>query len=127
MKRDMDLVRKILMACEASDSGFAPRQLTVEGYPPDQVSYHVMLMDQAGLLKGENLTHSSHTTPEWRVLYLTWAGHEFLEAARNDTTWNKAKGAVAGVGGMAFDVLKTVLIGYATQKANQLLGLAPST
>ncbi|MGO8839441.1 MAG: DUF2513 domain-containing protein [Limisphaerales bacterium] len=22
---------------------------------------------------------------------LTWAGHDFLDAARNDTIWNKAK------------------------------------
>ena len=32
MKRDMDLVRKILMAVEEHDHGFAPRDVAFDGY-----------------------------------------------------------------------------------------------
>ncbi|MCL4500491.1 MAG: DUF2513 domain-containing protein, partial [Deltaproteobacteria bacterium] len=28
---------------------------------------------------------------EWWIKGLTWAGHEFLEASRDDSRWNKAK------------------------------------
>ena len=47
----------------------------------------------------------------WRAKRLTWAGHEFLEASRDDTRWEKAKEEVTGkVGGMVFEILKQVLI-----------------
>jgi|TARA_B110000093_G_scaffold133925_1_gene143340 hypothetical protein len=41
---------------------------------------------------------------------LTWQGHEFIEAARNDGIWNKAKDIMLKkTGGMSLDVLKVLL------------------
>ncbi len=40
---------------------------------------------------------------------LTMAGHDFLEAARNENAWNKAKEAAKRVGGVSADVFKEVL------------------
>ena len=46
---------------------------------------------------------------------MTWAGHEFLDAAREGTRWNQAKELVKKRGsGMMFEVLKTVLVQLAT-------------
>jgi hypothetical protein len=39
MKRDMDLVRKIALLIEEHPSGFAPTNITVEGYSHDQIGY----------------------------------------------------------------------------------------
>ncbi len=42
---------------------------------------------------------------------LTWADHEFLEAARNETFWKKAKGTVKEkTGGLSFELLKQMLL-----------------
>nr|WP_240997926.1 DUF2513 domain-containing protein [Pseudomonas viridiflava] len=49
MKLDKDLVREILLAIEASDK--APDSwidLTIENRDDDEVSYHVMLLHEAG-------------------------------------------------------------------------------
>jgi hypothetical protein len=42
---------------------------------------------------------------------LTWKGHEFLEASRDDTRWKQAKETVVKkAGGVVFELLKEVLI-----------------
>jgi Hypothetical protein (DUF2513) len=42
---------------------------------------------------------------------LTWDGHEFLDAARDDTRWQKAKRYIVEKGsGLSFEVLQGVLM-----------------
>jgi acetylornithine/succinyldiaminopimelate/putrescine aminotransferase len=42
---------------------------------------------------------------------LTWSGHEFLDAARNDTNWQKISKKIRGEGlTIGFELLKTVLV-----------------
>ena len=47
---------------------------------------------------------------------ITWNGYEFLEAAKDDTRWNKAKSIMHKTGGMLFDVLKEILKSLITQE-----------
>ncbi len=39
MKRDMELIRQMVLAIEDFPSGFAPKTLNIEGYTKEQVSY----------------------------------------------------------------------------------------
>jgi hypothetical protein len=48
MKRDMDLVRKILLQIEEHPHGFAPNYLAIEDYTQEQIGFHVLLMGEAG-------------------------------------------------------------------------------
>jgi len=42
---------------------------------------------------------------------LTWSGHEFLNNARSDTQWKRAKDIVVAKGGaVSFEILKAVLV-----------------
>jgi hypothetical protein len=77
MKRDMDLVRSILLAIEKADTPL--NELDIPGYDDDDVIvYHVGIMTQAGLIQEAEIDfRDSHTG-----VVLTWAGHEFLDAAR---------------------------------------------
>ena len=114
MKRDMDLIRNILIALE--DAPFHGRPLTIKhpDHSPDEISYHVMLLHQAGLIHA--VDHSGDEFVDWYPEYLTWQGHEFLEAAKDDTRWSRAKNHVKEKGGpMVFDVLKSLLVSYAKQ------------
>jgi hypothetical protein len=46
----------------------------------------------------------------WRPRRLTWPGHEFLDAARKPSHWQKAKTIVMEKsGGLSFEMLKQVL------------------
>ena len=52
MKRDMDLVRKILLEASAREGACMGKNPTIEGYSDDQVAHHVCLMQQGGLVEG---------------------------------------------------------------------------
>ena len=110
MKRDMDFTRHILREIEAYpryDESF--KNISLDVHTQDELAYHVMLLHEAHLLRAIDL--STHEGPrDWRPLELTNEGHEFLEAARNETLWTKAKEAVrVGTGTLSLEALKLAL------------------
>lgn len=106
----MELIRKMVLAAEDAPSGYAPNKLTFDGYDEEVVSYHAYLMIQAGLATGVEVTHQQSPGPEAILTGLTWAGHEFADAARDETRWKKAMGLVKEKGGaVTLDVLKDLL------------------
>ncbi len=114
MKRDMDLVRKILLEIEEAPFSGGWLDFDLEGYDESELSYHTMLLDEAGLIEAIDL--SSMNTVIWKPKHLTWEGHEFLEASRDESRWKKALTIMKEKGGgMAFDVLKGVLIQLMTR------------
>ena len=91
-----------------------PLRVKNADHPADEISYHVMLLYQAGLIHAFDFSGDEFT--DWRPAYLTWQGHEFLEAAKDDTRWNRAKSQFKEKGvPMVFDVLKSLLVSYAKQ------------
>lgn len=106
MQRDLDLIRKILLAMEQREHGFVQDELVVEGYSDEQVGFHVYLLGEAGLAKVVENTNVLSQSPSALPLHPTWAGYEFLEAAKDETLWGKAKEKVIKpAGGVAFGVL----------------------
>ena len=106
MKRDMDLFRKVLLAVEAIPSVPHWVAITVDGYPQDEVAYHARLALDAELIEAKFLPG----TNDFIVKRLTFAGHEFLDIARDDTRWQSAKEKVLSTAGtLTVEALKTVL------------------
>jgi hypothetical protein len=122
MKRDMDLVRKIAFALEEHSKGFSPGEVEFEGYSHQQVGHHIYLMIQAGLVEGlEETDAESDGIPQAYASCLTWDGHDFADAARSDTIWNKAKSQIKEkVGGVTIGLL----VEYLKHLGRQQLGLA---
>jgi hypothetical protein len=109
MKRDMELAREILRQVEEKSQGMGWVNVDVPGHSEQEVSYHIMLLHGAGLLEANDL--SSSMGLDWRARKLTWEGHEFLDAIKNDTVWGKLKATVKEKGGaIPFEVLKAVAI-----------------
>jgi hypothetical protein len=118
VKRDMDLCRRILLDVEANPEadGHGCIELQIEGQNPREVSYHVQLLEDAGLL--ETMDLSADDEIDIRASRLTYEGHEFIGAARKDSLWQKAKSlALEKTGGLSLDVLKAVLVKIATDAA----------
>jgi hypothetical protein len=111
MKRDMDLIRKMLLVVEKHPSGFAP-DIEIDGYTQEQIGYHATLLGEAGLAEIINQTTMGDKTPHSKVIRLTWAGHEFLDAARDNTTWNQAKDKISKIGGATLPIWIAVLTAY---------------
>ena len=84
-------------------------EFSFEGYTPSQVGYHAYLVVDAGLAKGVDVTTSGSEAPAALITSLTWAGHEFAEAARDETRWKKAMTIVGDKGGaITFELLEAV-------------------
>jgi hypothetical protein len=110
MKRDMQLVREILLAVEQDTEPVGwIKDLSIPGREPAEISHHVKLLHQAGLLEAKDL--STLTTFEWAPQQLTWSGHELLDAIRHDTVWKKVTSIVVDKGGsIPFEILKELAI-----------------
>ena len=110
MRRDMELIRKIVLAIEDHPNGTAP-ELQFDGYDSSQIGYHSYLMVESGLAIGCDVTILDSLGPEWIINHLTTAGHEFAESARNEYVWDevreemKRKGFVSA----SIDIVKRML------------------
>jgi hypothetical protein len=98
MKRDMDLVRRILLALEAYEHGYAPEGFTIVGYDQEVIGHHVWLMEQGDLLTASATTVQRDGSPVALPGTITWDGHNFLDAVRSDTVWSKVKAVLKDKG-----------------------------
>lgn len=77
----------------------------------DEIVYHCRLMLMSGLAEGVDVQSMRRVDIE--VTGLTAAGHDFLDAARSDTVWNKVKAKAAEEGvSMTLEMAKAMLIFY---------------
>jgi hypothetical protein len=110
MKRDMDLIRRLLFAIEEAPPQ-GPTALEVPGFTGDEINHNLALLLEAGLIVGRQSGELGRPTPHIRVLRLTWEGHDFLDAARDETRWKQARSLIVEKGGaFAFDVVKQLLL-----------------
>jgi hypothetical protein len=118
VKRDPELVRKILLAMEAEDHGFAPAPFTIKGYDAETIGYHVWLMAQGGLVTADIVTAANEPSPTALPGSITWEGHEFLDAVRHDTVWRKVKTEMKDKGlTLPFSVIQALALKIAAKLA----------
>lgn len=114
MKRDMDLVRQILLDSTAQEDGYANDNPMLEGYTEDQIGHHIYLMHEAGLVEAADTSAMDSSSPTAILISVTWKGHDFIEAARSNTVWSQAKDKAKSVGGsLTFDLMKELLVATA--------------
>jgi len=106
MKRDMDLIRRMLLALEQLEGeGLG----TLEGVPTRVFAEHAQLMVEAGLVEARVIKSTLVPTDAY-IARITFAGHDFVDAAKNDGLWNKVKSKVLNSGAsFTFDLLKDLL------------------
>lgn len=109
MKRDMDLVREILLSIEDHAHGHVPSTIEINGYSDEQIAYHCFLLDEAGLIVAADTTSDNSLSPSAIPIRLTWSGHEFIGNSRNEDIWRQAKDAVHKIGDVSFSVWASVL------------------
>lgn len=120
MKRDMDLIREIMLAVEDGVLTFGD-ETGGERFssPRDAVLGHLHLMQQAGLIEVE----SQLLDGEYDLRGLTWEGHDFLDAVRDPEVWKRTKDGATKMGGWTFGLLKDLGTAYLKHVAKERLGL----
>ena len=79
MKRDLDLVRSILIYVENADDEVDADDMATERWPIETVAYHVRLMVHHGLLDvSQDARDMNGSTIELTVAGITWDGQDYL-------------------------------------------------
>jgi hypothetical protein len=120
MKRDMDLIRTIILSLEAiPEAELNLTELTLEGQNDEVILEHLILLQEAGFID-MNVERFGAAPPEFLVHRITGEGHEFLETVRSDTIWAKSTKFITSAGlGLAVPLLQAVL----RAKAAEHLGI----
>jgi hypothetical protein len=90
MKRDMELIRQIMINVEDDKYQYGQR-ISLDGVTMETCAYHVALIFDAGLAEGRILETNMCPYAGALIYRLTSAGHDFCDGIRQDTIWNKAK------------------------------------
>lgn len=125
MKRDMDLVRCILITVEKADGEVGDAQLLdcAEG-SMERLAFHVELLQSHGLLDADVFCDGMGDPMSLSVSGLTWDGYDYLDAIRSPKVWNGAKDAISkAVGDTSLSVVKDVCVAFATALVKQQLGI----
>jgi Hypothetical protein (DUF2513) len=127
MKRDMDLIRELLLKLEAlplqrgASAHITPNWegIAVPGYDVDHIDYHLTqirnagLIDEGGIRPAEGIGFRS----------LTWEGHDFLDSVRDPKIWAKTKSGALAAGGFTVDLLKDLAKGLIKKQIEERTGV----
>jgi len=108
MKRDMDLVREIMLKIEALPAG--PPVLSRIGEVEDVVLLnHLEMLIEAGLVRGKISRSQGSRGDVIGISTLTWEGHEWLDAVRDPRVWEEAKTTLLESGdSLSFELTRAV-------------------
>ena len=105
MKRDMELIRLLLLEVEEEDTP------DLSQYPEQQQLYHMILLIEAELVKGEVIDGEDGSACSAHATRLTWRGHEFLDAARNPSVWKQVSDKLKSAGAsLPLPIIQEMLI-----------------
>ncbi len=109
MKRNMDLIRQLAIRIELADNQLDVGDILIETFSPEEILYHCGLMREAGLIVGQ-IVALPDGVGYGMISHLTWPGHDFLDAARDDKLWNRTMKTVGErVSSVTFDSLLDLL------------------
>ena len=114
MKRDLSLMRDILLRIEAfepTDDHQMIRLLDFKDLCSDlpKLSLQIELLSDARFIEIESETSLSRYIKDFTISRITFDGYEYLESVRDDTIWTSVKNHLSQIGGDAsVDVVKTL-------------------
>ena len=119
MKRDLDLVRKILLEIESWPDASQARRVDIKGYSQGAINYHASLLYESKYIEAS--VRKSQAGDTIFPIHLTWGGHEFLDEARDTTIWEKAKTVAEKAGASSLAVFRPILVKVAASEAERAL------
>ena len=130
MKRDMDLIRNLLLQIEGGKTSFqiVPKshaaifgianEDAMEDELASKMQRHLELLQEAGLA-----SFFATLDGEWLDAKITWLGYEFLETVKDPEIWDLAKNGAANAGGAGLELLGQLAKGLIKTKIEQHTGI----
>jgi hypothetical protein len=107
MKRDLDLIREILLHIEGGEQYdgtrefyySTPEEMGLSGCTPEEFVYHCTLLIEDGYIDG------AATIVNIVVRRLTSRGHDFLDDIRDAGVWKQVKNRLGSLPGVALSIV----------------------
>jgi hypothetical protein len=127
MKRDMDLIRLILLRLEEKHIGagdvyymdWTDPELAFDGYSMDEMVYNLEQIQMSGFINSPNgaggLTGLGYAG-------LTPRGHEFLDEIRSPKVWQLTKDGMQKAGVFGLEIVGQIARHYVREIASKTLG-----
>jgi hypothetical protein len=123
MKRDMDLMRAILLDIEALSEP-SRGYYFLESTDEDVFQHNMALLVEKNLVSAKQWgSHDRHPGRWFAMVALTWAGSDFLDTVRDDEIWRNTKAGVKAVGGFSFDMMKSLAKGLVKKQIEKHTGI----
>ena len=109
MKRDMELVRKLLFFFDAKPGPESVEVPEIDGYDETTIKYHLVLLHDAAYFRCEPVKSSTSDRVIWVLPFeLTWSGHDFLDKIRNPHIWDEIVSDMKkhGLASASVDIIK---------------------
>ena len=121
MKRNLDLLRKILLHIEENDKGdfnWVPDWGKFEDVDELVIAGHIKMLAEAGYIEMEDV--STFDGIEYLPHRVTMSGHDYLDSVRDPKIWKNTKTILSKAGGStSLAVIQTI----AAKLAMQAMGL----
>lgn len=104
MKRDMDLIRRIMLDLEKLDENGNGPTLQYDDVSIVDIVYHMELLNEHGLIEAEIIKSDGDPKSNLAAFErITWKGHDFIDNAKSETVWQTTKRNIADtVGSVGF-------------------------
>ncbi|MCQ6259811.1 DUF2513 domain-containing protein [Pseudomonas sp. Q11] len=129
MRRDMDLIRAIVLKLEAWDKSSSgifivqdiEKDFPIEGYTAEEILYHYQLITEKGWVDtaGRSINSRSFTFRS-----LTSDGHDFADSVRDDKIWSLTKDGALKAGAFSMDLLGQLAKGFAKKQLEHYTGIS---
>ncbi|PRH85369.1 hypothetical protein C5L14_23295 [Labrys okinawensis] len=128
MKRDMDLIRSLVLEIENGRDWFETTSdetaeiLGIEGNgvskaEADRLEYHLTLLESAGFVE------FTHTGEGWIAERLSWKGHDFADSVRDEEIWRRTKAGASAAKGFTVDLLVALAKGFVKKQIEDRTGI----
>jgi hypothetical protein len=107
MKRDLDLVRQLMLQIEALPP-IPPVQYRMEDVEDPVLLKHLEMLIAAGLVNGKISQSHGARGDVITIAGLTWEGHEWVEMVRSQAIWNETKSVLLERGALTYELTKAV-------------------
>lgn len=123
MKRDLELIRKLLFELEKYPVKIDPLfdySIKIKNISKEVIDYHLLLMKQANFISGiiQRSIINKQITVHYDSLEITWDGFEFLDTIRQNKVWKYLK-EKAKNSDIPFTLIKELGLTMLTQHVKQ--------
>jgi hypothetical protein len=117
MKRDPELIRKLLLFFRDKPGAECIEIPPIDDYDDFVIQYHCVLLHDANFLRCEPVTSgSSNRVIKVLPFELTWDGHEFADRIFSESVWNRIRETISSKGGvLAFNVINQLAIKFSLE------------